>query len=537
MNADACLNFGEGNESNAAAGVATELQGDELLVTVNLSHLFPGESFKLLLRLVNNDRDRQTTARISTVQFVTLAGLPPIALLPSTPPGNGGPGDPIASPGSNITELPFDSSPVPTENAPSLSAQPPQDPSGPLLSISAPIDGSSAPAGTPVLLSGSAVALAFADPNKDPNVFLSFEDFSQPEQLTLNGTAQPVLTADGQVLRLTPATASASGSAFSSTRVNAGSFSTYFTFRLTESGGISQSSIRREVYAGIPGNTIGDLVNSPAFPDHPSSVELLSTAFEAPRDVGQDYGQRLSGFLIAPSTGDYTFWIASDDQGELYLGLDGIPDHKARIAQVSTWTLFREWTKEPGQQSAPIRLEAGKRYYLEALMKEGGGGDSLSVRWRLPNGAIEEPIPASRFTEPGADGLVFVVQSVSSSIGGSGGGIGYAGIPNSVGVEFDTWWNGEQNDPDSNHVGIDANGSVDHGAPAAFTAGIRPNFDNGLPWHAWVDYDGTTLEVRVSQSIDRPMLPTLSRVMDIPVTIGSNDAYVGFTSGTGGAWG
>src|ERR1700730_17961950 len=61
-----------------------------------------------------------------------------------------------------------------------------------------------------------------------------------------------------------------------------------------------------------------------------------------------------------------------------------------------------------------------------------------------------------RITNPGgidpADGLVFVVQPVSSSIGGSGGGIGYSGIPNSIGVEFDTFQNSW--DTNSNHVAV-----------------------------------------------------------------------------------
>ncbi len=39
---------------------------------------------------------------------------------------------------------------------------------------------------------------------------------------------------------------------------------------------------------------------------------------------------------------------------------------------------------------------AGQRYYIEALMKEGGGGDNLAVRWQLPNATIEEPIPNNR---------------------------------------------------------------------------------------------------------------------------------------------
>ena len=37
---------------------------------------------------------------------------------------------------------------------------------------------------------------------------------------------------------------------------------------------------------------------------------------------------------------------------------------------------------------------------------------------------------------------MFVLQTVSSNVGGVGGGMGYVGIPNSVGIEFDNWNNG-----------------------------------------------------------------------------------------------
>ncbi|MDO8630348.1 MAG: hypothetical protein Q7R41_07630, partial [Phycisphaerales bacterium] len=43
-----------------------------------------------------------------------------------------------------------------------------------------------------------------------------------------------------------------------------------------------------------------------------------------------------------------------------------------------------------------VRLDSGRVYYVEALMKEGGGGDNLAVRWRRPDGIMEEPIPGSR---------------------------------------------------------------------------------------------------------------------------------------------
>src|SRR5262249_29589623 len=135
-------------------------------------------------------------------------------------------------------------------------------------------------------------------------------------------------------------------------------------------------------------------------------------------------------------------------------------------------------------------------------------------------------------TAVGADGFVFVVQPVSSSIGASGGGLGYQGVTPSVGVEFDTFHNGENSDPSSNHLGIDVNGSV----TSVATVDVSPDFDDGNLWFAWIDYDGTNLEVRANQTGVRPDDPLLSFAIDIPTTIGQDDAFVGFTAGTGSAF-
>ncbi len=136
---------------------------------------------------------------------------------------------------------------------------------------------------------------------------------------------------------------------------------------------------------------------------------------------------------------------------------------------------------------------------------------------------------------PGADGIAFVVQTVSSSAGGLGGGIGYAGILNSVAVEFDTYFNGGAGEPDGNHVGIDLGGSV----VSATSVGVTPRFNDGNVWNAWVDYNGVTdvLEVRVAQAAVRPLLPTLSHTVDLVTQLGASDAFVGFTSGTGSFFG
>jgi regulation of enolase protein 1 (concanavalin A-like superfamily) len=155
-------------------------------------------------------------------------------------------------------------------------------------------------------------------------------------------------------------------------------------------------SILRELFEGISGVTVADLTNSPAYPNSPTSTSELTTAFEAPIDVLDNYGQRVHGYVIAPTTGNYTFWISSDDASTLYLSTDENPVNVRQIAYVSSWTASREWTKEANQQSAPVALVANQKYYISALMKEGGGGDNLAVRWQLPGGTMEEPIPASR---------------------------------------------------------------------------------------------------------------------------------------------
>ncbi|MFP5419105.1 MAG: L-type lectin-domain containing protein [Gammaproteobacteria bacterium] len=149
-----------------------------------------------------------------------------------------------------------------------------------------------------------------------------------------------------------------------------------------------------------------------------------------------------------------------------------------------------------------------------------------------------------RFTNPGgahdgqglgADGLVFVVQTVGNNVGGAGGGIGYFGINNSVGIEFDTWNNGGGDNSSSNHIGIDVNGSVNSVVLAEVT---EADMNNGDIWSAWIDYNGATnlLEARLNRSGVRPAAAMLSLTRNLALDLGTTNAFVGFTSGTGAAF-
>lgn len=148
---------------------------------------------------------------------------------------------------------------------------------------------------------------------------------------------------------------------------------------------------------------------------------------------------------------------------------------------------------------------------------------------------IPNPVGIGDADGAGADGIVFTVQTVSNTAGGGGGGIGYQGISPSVGVEFDTYNNGGQDQNSGNHIGIDLNGSV---SSVALTP-IPGRFNDGNAWFAWVDYNGVTdlLEARVSSTAARPAAANVSTTVDLPAILGTTNAFVGFTSGTGAGGG
>lgn len=155
-----------------------------------------------------------------------------------------------------------------------------------------------------------------------------------------------------------------------------------------------QHGVLREVYNNITGGLPG-LQSNNNFPGNPSSTEILQE-FEAPSNAGNNFGQRVRGYIQAPETGQYIFWISSDQASELYLSTDEQPENRRKIAEVLSAVPPGIWNFEGGQQSTPVTLEAGELYYIEALMVDTTGPDHLAVRWQLPDGTVEEPLPGNR---------------------------------------------------------------------------------------------------------------------------------------------
>ncbi|MBN1505591.1 MAG: hypothetical protein JW955_02025, partial [Sedimentisphaerales bacterium] len=136
---------------------------------------------------------------------------------------------------------------------------------------------------------------------------------------------------------------------------------------------------KRELWLnGSTGTAVADLTNDARYPGNPTDVNEMPD-FESPSNIADNYGGKLSAWLHVPLAGEYTFWVASDDASELWLGADA--DSAELIASVAGWTNAQEWDKEGGQKSDPIQLEAG-RYFLMALWKDGTGGDNCAAAWQ-----------------------------------------------------------------------------------------------------------------------------------------------------------
>lgn len=155
----------------------------------------------------------------------------------------------------------------------------------------------------------------------------------------------------------------------------------------------ASGSITRDFWKNVTGTSISSVpINMP-----PTSTSQLSV-FEGPSNVADNYGSRIRGYLCPPSTGNYFFYIASDNNSELWLSTNDQPANKIKIATVSSYTGSREWTKYSSQKSAPVGLIAGVKYYIEAIHRDGTRGDNIAVGWQLPNGNMERPISGIRLS-------------------------------------------------------------------------------------------------------------------------------------------
>ena len=187
---------------------------------------------------------------------------------------------------------------------------------------------------------------------------------------------------------------------------------------------ITATKIEQQFWDGIGGNNLSALTGSSRYPNAPDRSRELSE-FDSGDDFAETYGSRIRAYLVAPTTGTYKFYIASDDEGQLRFSTTSSPGNAAQIANATGATGRNNWTRYTAQASKDFNLIAGQRYYIEALQKEGVGGDYIQVGWTGPGISSITVIPGSALkpfdinTPPAWKGAPFSFTTITRANAGT----------------------------------------------------------------------------------------------------------------------
>ncbi len=167
-------------------------------------------------------------------------------------------------------------------------------------------------------------------------------------------------------------------------------------------------------------------------PDH----TITSPRFEsttANNEGGDNYVNRLSTLFTPTVSGNYVFYVNSDDDSDLFVSTDSTPGNKRLVAQEANWSNANQWQQDEGAANvlpakssatwlgtnatppyaAGIPLTAGVQYYIEQDHHEGGGGDNASATWTL----LGDPAPANGAISTFAGNVIGINVSRSFNAG------------------------------------------------------------------------------------------------------------------------
>lgn len=156
--------------------------------------------------------------------------------------------------------------------------------------------------------------------------------------------------------------------------------------------------VLREVWRDIKGRMVEDLVKDPAYLKPAPEKEVVAAIDDG--SLGEQYGVRYTALLSVPETGDYTFYIASDDSSELWLGKDATQNDMSCVCFVKGYTHKKNWSSQMNQKSPVVRLEKGRKYYVSVLHKQEFSAAFVSLAWTGPGIDEITVIPKEVFSLP-----------------------------------------------------------------------------------------------------------------------------------------
>lgn len=143
-----------------------------------------------------------------------------------------------------------------------------------------------------------------------------------------------------------------------------------------------------QAWHSVWGGYVFDLTGASQFPTNPDAMGYTGS-IEAPRDMAENCGLRMRGYLRPEKSGKYTFWLAGDDGAELWVSKTSSKFQKELVASVPGFVGFRDVDRFAEQKSNEIRLKKGEEYYFEVLLKEDKRDDHVTVAWQRNGGDRE----------------------------------------------------------------------------------------------------------------------------------------------------
>lgn len=182
-------------------------------------------------------------------------------------------------------------------------------------------------------------------------------------------------------IAVSTATAGVWDSVISATNAN-GTGSAILHVKIVAAGG----AITRDEWSPVAGTAVSDIPLT-TNPTSTGTVALL----EGLQNAADNYGARIRGYITAPATGVYKFFLTASNAAELYISDDDEVVNSFKRAEVTAATNYRDWTNANAGKSPLLQLTAGHRYFVEVRHKAGVGSDHVSVGWMQPGEGGNDP--------------------------------------------------------------------------------------------------------------------------------------------------
>lgn len=163
---------------------------------------------------------------------------------------------------------------------------------------------------------------------------------------------------------------------------------------------------REEWYQKINHTTIQSLYRDPKFHKGPHDVWCMGGS-ETGRYSSRYLAKRIRGYVRAPESGHYQFWLASTGASEMSLSPNERKFDKTRMIELSRelgngkgispnhgqpYDIYRN------QASDLVYLEKGQKYFLEIVQTQGGiNSGNIQLAWRPPAGERQLIDPENLF--------------------------------------------------------------------------------------------------------------------------------------------